>query len=112
LWFHALFSKLSLPLKPAILIDNHTRHKSMTSSDPISPVLARACDLSQEIIRKRGALRKVQTRLGTSFEKPDDMEQARRLGHELKGLIQEKCFALHLFDTKPAAARTPTVDAA
>jgi hypothetical protein len=74
--------------------------KSMTPIDPISPVLARACDLSQEIIRKRGFLRKIQIRLGTSFEKPDDIEQARSLAHELKGLVQEKSLAIYLFDKK------------
>src|SRR5579871_2616081 len=85
------------------LIDHSAMHNSMAPSDPISPVLARACDLSQEIIRKRGALRKIQIRLGTSFEKPDDLEQARRFGHELKGLVQEKSLAIYLFDKKSAA---------
>jgi hypothetical protein len=93
-------------------MDNHARHKSMTSSDPISPVLARACDLSREIIRKRTLLRKMQIRLGTSFEKPDDMEQARSLGHELKGLVQEKSLAIYLFDAKSAVSATQRVDAA
>jgi len=86
--------------------------ESMTPSDPISPVLARACDLSHEIIRKRTLLRKMQIRLGTSFEKPDDLEQARCLGHELKGLVQEKSLAIYLFDAKAAASAPLTVDAA
>jgi hypothetical protein len=70
----------------------------MTPVGSISPVLARACDLSQEIIRKRMTLRKVQVRLGTSFEKPDDIEQARHLAHALAGLMQETKLAIYLFD--------------
>jgi len=78
----------------------------------ISPVLARACDLSQEIIRKRVSLRKVQTRLGTSFEKPGDLEQARHLAHTIGGLIQETKLAIYLFDRDSAAREAPTMGAA
>ncbi len=83
----------------------------MTSDYAISPVLARACDLSQEIIRKRASLRKVQTRLGTSFERPDDLEQARHLAHAIAGLMQETKLAIYLFDQDSAAAEVPTIGA-
>jgi hypothetical protein len=87
-----------MPLKSAPSTDNSFIYNLMTPDYSISPVLARACDLSQEIIRKRASLRKVQVRLGTSFEKPGDIEQARHLAHALAGLMQETKLAIYLFD--------------
>jgi hypothetical protein len=71
-------------------------------SASLSPVLKRACDLTQEIIRKRACLREVQKRLGTVSERPDDFAEARHIAHALGGLAQETKLAIYLLDREQA----------
>jgi hypothetical protein len=84
------------------------KQKPLKSDYSISPEQKRAQEISQEIISKRASLREVEWRLGTPLEKPDDFERARRLAHDLGGLVQETKLASYLSETKLSAPKTPT----